>query len=235
LRILIVEDETMAGRMLKNMLIEQLGNQIKSIHVQTSLTGSECFIWEHQIDLLFLDLDLNGEDGFDLLKNAVAGSFHTIIVSAHANRAVEAFEYGVIDFVPKPYSDERIRKALERYNEGFSNSRLKYLSVVREGQVSLVPIESINYFEAFDKQVKIFQKDGGIEIYNKMMQLLEKILPADYIRIHRSYIANFQEIKEVNIQPNRRYSILLNNGAVLPVSRNAYQVLKNKLEENFLH
>ncbi len=225
----------MAGRMLKNMLVELLGNQIKSLQIQRSLIGSKCYIWEHQIDLLFLDLDLYGEDGFDLLKNAAAGSFHTIIVSAHANRAVEAFEYGVLDFVPKPYSEERIRKALERYNEGLPNSRLKYLSIVREGRVSLVSIETINYFEAFDKQVKIFQKDGRMEIYNKMMQILEKILPADYIRIHRSYIANLREIKEVKIQSNRRYSILLNNGDILPVSRNAYQVLKNRLEATSLH
>src|SRR5271157_1945729 len=107
MRILIVEDEEMASRLLKNILIEILGEGIESIQVQRSLTASQCYLQDHTIDLLFLDLNLHVENGFALLASAAAGSFHTIVVSAHTDRAIEAFEYGVLDFVPKPYGEER--------------------------------------------------------------------------------------------------------------------------------
>ena len=139
MRILIVEDEEMAGRMLKNILIGILGNGIESIQVQRSLIASQCFVLDHPVDLLFLDLNLHGEDGFDLLKNAAAGAFHTIVVSAHTDRAIEAFEFGVLDFVHKPYGEERIRLALGRYEKGLTNSRIKYLSIAREGRYRLSP------------------------------------------------------------------------------------------------
>lgn len=230
MRILIVEDEEMAGRMLKNILIGILGNGIESIQVQRSLIASQCYVMDHPVDLLFLDLNLRGEDGFDLLRNAAAGAFHTIVVSAHTDRAIEAFEFGVLDFVPKPYGEERIRLALDRYKKGLTNSRLKYLSIAREGRISLIPIESVNYIEAFDKQAKIYCKDGEVEICNKMLQNLEKILPAHYFRVHRSFIANLKEIRELLMLPNRRYSIRLNNGNNIPVSRSAYQLLRERID-----
>ena len=234
MRILIVEDEEMAGRMLKNMLTGMLGSAIESIQVQRSLIGSQCFVLDHPIDLMFLDLNLHGEDGFDLLKNAAAGAFHTIVVSAHTDRAIEAFEYGVLDFISKPYGEERLRKALEHYNRGLTNSRLKYLSIAREGRVSLIPIDNVTYIEAFDKQAKIFSKNGGMEICNKMLQNLEKILPSHYVRVHRSYIANLKEIRELNIDANRKYMITLNTGDILPVSRSLYQDLRGKIDSGSL-
>ncbi len=235
MRILIVEDEEMAARMLRKTLVEILGGKVESIQVQRSLIGSQCHIQDHPIDVLFLDLNLNGEDGFALLRDAVSGSFHTIVVSAHTGRAIEAFEYGVLDFVAKPYSKERIQKAIERYREGLSDSRLKYLSIAHEGRISLIPIESVNYIEAFDKQTKIYCTSGSMEICNKMLQNLEKILPPDYVRVHRSFIANLREIEELQMKPNRRFCIALKNGDTLPVSRSGYQLLKEKIEYGAVH
>jgi two-component system, LytTR family, response regulator LytT len=231
MKILIVEDEEMAGRMLRKILTDLLGERIESIQVQKSLISSRCFLWEHQVDLLFLDLNLQGQDGFELLKGATAGSFHTIVVSAHTDRALEAFEYGVLDFVAKPFTEERIQRALERYTDGLTNSMLKYLSIISEGRVSLVPIENVHYIEACAKQVKIFQSDGSVVLCNKLLQNIEKILPAHYFRIHRSFIANLNEIREILSPPDRKYRVILNNGDTLPLSRNAYTMLKDKYHE----
>jgi DNA-binding LytR/AlgR family response regulator len=231
MKILIVEDEVVAARMLKKMIIQHLGDRVESIQIQSSLIGSQCYIWEHPIDLLFLDLDLDGDDGFNLLKEAVAGSFHTIIISAHVNRAVEAFEYGVLDFIPKPCSDERLKTTINRYNASFPNNGIKFLAVVRESQVTLIHLEHIIYFEADNKKVKIFRKDGEVLIHNKMLQNLEMILPPRFIRIHRSYIINLHEIRSIDIQPNHAYTLMLKNGNRLPVSRSAYQTLKKRMED----
>ncbi|MBK7227614.1 MAG: hypothetical protein IPH97_01775 [Ignavibacteriales bacterium] len=59
-------------------------------------------------------MNLNAKDGFELLKQVVSQSFHTIVISANINRAIEAFEYGVLDFIPKPYNIERLKAAFQR-------------------------------------------------------------------------------------------------------------------------
>jgi DNA-binding LytR/AlgR family response regulator len=228
MRILIVEDEAPAARMLKNMLGDILKGEAESVRIQRSLRTSRRYIWEHRIDLLFLDLDLNGEDGLDVLTCATAGAFHCIVVSAHHERALESFEYGVLDFVAKPYREERIEKALERYRKGLSDSRLKFVSIVREGKALLVPLEAISHIQADNRHSVIFEKDGTQETCNKMLHDLQKILPSYYARIHRSFIVNMGEVRQVTTYPDRRHSVLLKSGTDLPVSRGAYKVLKER-------
>ncbi len=82
------------------------------------------------IDVLFLDLNLNGKDGFDLLKTSVSGAFHVIIISAHTEQALKAFEYGVLDFVGKPFNKERLARALDRVFERIHKSYIVKMSTV---------------------------------------------------------------------------------------------------------
>jgi two-component system response regulator LytT len=229
MRVLIVEDEELAARMLKGVLVELLGSRLDSIQIQTSLIGSGCYLWDHPVDLMFLDLDLGGSDGFELLKSAAAGSFHTIVVSAHTERALEAFEYGVLDFVPKPYSRERMAKALTHYSSGPSARHLRYLSIPGEGRISLVPLETVCYLEACDKRTQVTRKDGQTFLCNKMLRDLERMLPAGYMRVHRSFIVNLAEIREIRERSDRRYALTMKNGRTLPVSRSTYPQLLEKI------
>src|SRR5688572_16580366 len=114
MRILIAEDESVIARRLERMVKEILGERAGSVAVKESLADAGEYLFEKPIDLLLLDLNLNGEDGYDLLKLAAAGSFQTIVVSANSDRALEAFQYGVLDFVPKPFDLERLKRALDR-------------------------------------------------------------------------------------------------------------------------
>ena len=114
LRIALVEDEEIVARRLQRLLGRVLGDRRTSITRLTNLHDALDYLADHPIDLLFLDLDLGGEDGFRLLGEAVAASFHTIIVSARHDQALRAFEYGVVDFVAKPYTEDRLRQAIER-------------------------------------------------------------------------------------------------------------------------
>jgi len=231
MRILIVEDEAPAGRMLKSILQRLLGDRIESIQIQTSVIGSECFIWERPIDLLFLDLDVGGKDGFEILKQATAGSFQTIVVSGHSERAIEAFEYGVLDFVAKPYTEERIEAALDRFEGTFRSGGLKYLSIPLEGKILLVPLEEVRYFEACDKRSLVCRKDGRVDLCNKMLQDIERILPQSFVRIHRSFIVAFSEIAELGVKAGGGYSVSIRNGDVLPVSRTIYPSLRKRITE----
>ena len=228
MKILIVEDEKPAARSLERMLHEILGNKITAIKIQNTFVASECFILDNPIDLLLLDLNLDGEDGFELLKHAVASSFQTIIVSANHEEAMRAFEYGVLDFVPKPLVKSRLERALNRLGDNLEEKKhaARYLSVRRDETLLLLEIENIIYFQGADNYVQIYLKDGVQEKCRKTLDSLQKILPEKFMRIHKSFLVNLESIRGIHTVPGPRHEAELENGATLPVSRNCYRQLK---------
>ena len=116
MRILIVEDESSIAQRIQRMVAEAT-KQKAVIKMAYTVDQASLYLKENVIDLLLLDLNLNGKSGFELLQQAVAGSFHTIIISAYKEKAIEAFEYGVLDFVSKPFTQERLQKAIERFEQ----------------------------------------------------------------------------------------------------------------------
>lgn len=115
MRILIVEDERPIAKYIERLCRQLLGTKVRSIDLQYSLEDAASFLFRQPVDLCLLDLNLNGENGYELLKLAVSGSFHTIIISANTDKAVEAFRFGVLDFIPKPFDEARLSQALQRY------------------------------------------------------------------------------------------------------------------------
>ena len=108
MNILVVEDEIMAARHLCRVLREILQEKIQSLHHVDTLDDAQQYLQSHGIDLLFLDLNLSGEDGFELLSDVVSSNFQTIIVSGNIDQALRSYEYGVLDFVPKSETSVRV-------------------------------------------------------------------------------------------------------------------------------
>ncbi|TGL72132.1 DNA-binding response regulator [Leptospira jelokensis] len=226
MRILIVEDETVAARGLTKILREILGPKISSLHIERTLLGSQCFVKENPIDLLFLDLNLDGDIGFDLLKETSAASFFTIITSGNVAEAIRAFEYGVLDFVPKPISKERIKMALDKFQSNVRQSKTKYIGIKQEDHLQLVATKDILYIQSFDKRIKVFKKNGEKFIHSKSLDSISKILPNHFIRIHRSYIVNKKQIKSIQTGRGGFYQVELLTGENLKMGRNYYKSLK---------
>ncbi|TGL33514.1 LytR/AlgR family response regulator transcription factor [Leptospira perdikensis] len=229
MKILIVEDEIVAARGLERMLRELLGSKISSLRIEKSLIGSQCFIQENEIDLLFLDLNLDGDIGFDLLQEASAASFLTIITSGNTAEAIRAFEYGVLDFVPKPISKDRITKALEKYKTNNGQTKTRYIGIKQDDRLNLIATKDILYVQSFDKRVKVFQKNGEMLVHNKSLDSILKVLPAHFLRIHRSYIVNSKQINKIKTSAGGSYQLELNTGTKLKMGRNYYKELKAKL------
>ena len=112
--IVIVEDEPVIAQRLQRQVKEILVDQQPNIKWFDNFDDAQSYLFEQPLDLLILDLNLHGVDGFELLKTVSAESFHTIIVSVYAEKAITAFEYGVVDFVAKPFNFERLQQALLR-------------------------------------------------------------------------------------------------------------------------
>lgn len=110
MNILIVEDEAILAQRIQRLVTDILVDHPLNIRLEHSLESAQMFLDKHPVDLLFLDLNLDGEDGFELLKNSTRTPFPTIIISAYKELAIDAFEYGVLDFVRKPVTTERLEK-----------------------------------------------------------------------------------------------------------------------------
>lgn len=231
MRILIVEDELPIAKYIEDMCRTVLGEHSYQIEIANDLDSAAARLFEEKIDLLLLDLNLNGDDGYDLLKTATAGSFHTIIISANTDKAIEAFQFGVLDFVPKPFDEERLATAFERY---FGRSQekertTKYLTVRKENQNVILPIKDIIYLKAAGIYVEAHLENGRVEILDKTMDRLGQILPARFIRIHRSYYVDISLIESYRHTGGGTYQVTIRGGQSLPLSRQKYKELHELL------
>jgi two-component system response regulator LytT len=230
MRILIVEDEITTARRLERMVRELLGDKAESVILKESLADAEEYLFEMPIDLLFLDLNLNEEDGYDLLELAAAGSFQTIVVSANSDRAIEAFKYGVVDFVPKPVDLDRLKLALERAAlKGPGQTPAQYLSVRKHGKVELIPVENVAYLLGAGNYVEVHLAGGGMELHTKTLEVLSGRLPERFERIHKSCTANMRFMKRLILEGAGKYSMELKDGRQVPVSRTKYKELKERI------
>lgn len=231
MHVLIVEDERVAARGLERMVREILGSRVQSLKVQPTLTASECFLLDHPVDVLLLDLNLAGQDGFGLLQAATAQPFQTIVVSGNTDRAIEAFEHGVLDFIGKPASKDRLEQALARLQNAreLRGSSARYVTVRSDDSVVLVPVSDILYFEGQDNYVLIHKRDDHTERHRKTLEALEKVLPSNFTRIHRSFLVDLDSVEELRTHAGGRYEAVLSSGDVLPVSRTRYRELREKM------
>jgi len=229
MHILVVEDEPYVAEYIIEKCQSILGYKIRSIHHKHSLDLALEYITHHTIDLLLLDLNLNGENGYDLLKELVSRSFHTIIISAHTEQAVKAFQYGVLDFIPKPFTEERLKAAFDKYFniDLRKDISTKYLSVKAGHQIRLIHIKDIVYFKASGNYVEIHLNNKKKELLDKNMDNLEKILPPNFIRIHRSVIVDISQIILYERKPTGAYQVKLKDHTLLPMGKKRLKMFKN--------
>ncbi|MDP9962123.1 LytR/AlgR family response regulator transcription factor [Chryseobacterium lathyri] len=231
MNIVIIEDEARIARRLQRMTSEFFTDRPNEIIICDSLQKGLDQVSGRIPDLVLLDLNLNGDNGFELLEQMVAASFHTIIVSANIDKAITAFAYGVLDFVPKPFDQERFFKALTRFVSPTlkPHEDIKYLAVKRAGQVRLISISEVIYIKGAGIYTELHLNNGQNELHDKSLEYLQQLLPERFERIHKSYLVNFQQIEKIIITPGTRYGVLLKTGEVLPVGRSKYKDLKNKM------
>lgn len=231
MRILIVEDESRSAKRLSRLTTTLLGSEVEELWLARTLSEAKEQLAQHPIDLLLLDLSLSGRDGFELLQEALAESFHTIVVSAHTDQACRAFEYGVLDFVPKPVATERLETAFRRWRQGrgAGDPKLKYLAVKSHGRVQLIPLGEVLYIQGADVYSEIHLRDGGTRLHDKTLDRLEQLLSHEFIRVHRSYIVAIGDIHRFNSLGASRYTIDLKPGLTLPVGRSRVADLRARL------
>lgn len=228
MKILVVEDETVVARRLLRMLAEILGDHASLTHRRT-LDEAMDWLRGHPVDALFLDLNLAGKNGFDILAEAVAGPQQTIVVSANTERAVEAFEYGVLDFVAKPFDAARLRLALDRLEMGSPAAPPRYLAVRGARGIEMIVIDAIVLINGAGNYAEVVLGDGRRVLHDKSLDALTRLLPAQFQRAHRSHILNLNDVARLQSLPGSRYRAVLKNGDQVPVSRGRIKDLRQQL------
>ncbi|MCR9249390.1 MAG: LytTR family DNA-binding domain-containing protein [bacterium] len=230
MKVLIIEDESRIAKRVERLTRDILGSNLNSLTVINTLQDGLSFIETNTLDVVLLDLNLNGEDGFDLLARTVSGAFHTIVVSANTNQALRAFEYGVLDFVPKPFNRDRLEQAFNRIvsEHKEKSHEVKYLSVKKRHTIQLVPIEDVIYIKGAGAYSELIIQDGIKELHDKSLEKLEQLLSPQFIRIHKSYLVKMSEVKEVKVSSGSKYLAVLKNGESIPIGRTKYKELREK-------
>ncbi|QSW88339.1 response regulator transcription factor [Flavobacterium endoglycinae] len=230
MKILIIEDEARIAKRIERMTRDFFDKNVQ-ILLSDSLENGLSIIEQNSIDLLLLDLNLNGEDGFEILQTFVAGPFQTIIISAYTDKAITAFNYGVLDFVPKPFDQNRLAQAFTRYTvQGKQSSgNARFLAVRKAKTFKLIPISEIVYIKGAGIYTELHLANTKIELHDKSLEALEKLLPETFERIHKSYILCWEQAEKIVVEAGGKYSMQLKNGELLPIGRSKYKEIKNKL------
>lgn len=230
MKILIIEDEARISKRIERMTRDFFDKEVQ-ILLCDSVENGLSTIETHSIDLLLLDLNLNGEDGFDILQSVVVKSFQTIIISAYTDKAITAFHYGVLDFVPKPFDQNRLFQAFLRFAspEKQPGGDLQFLAVKKAKTIKLINITDIQYIKGAGIYTELHVADGHVELHDKSLESLEKLLPPSFQRIHKSYILCWHEADKLVVESGGRYNMLLKNGELLPVGRSKYKEIRHRM------
>ena len=232
LRILSIEDEPIVSRRLQRLTGEILGDRLGAFSAVEGLDTAFDVLDAGGTDILLLDLNLAGRDGFELLGRFASYASQTIVVSAYAERAVEAFEYGVVDFVPKPFSKDRLATALDRAirtQPSPAMQKLQYLTFRAGRRTDVVPLRDVVLIKGADKYSEVLLRDGSQRLHDKKLADFEMLLPEDYVRVHKSYLVPTVRVKRIESSPGSKYEALLDTGEVIPVGRTRVAELRARL------
>ncbi len=224
---LVVDDNKVARVMLVEMLKKL--PEIELVGEFEDAPSALVFLKKNKVDVLFLDVEMPEMSGIDLLK-VLPDRPLTILVTAQAGYAVEAFELNVVDYLVKPLSISRVILAVERVAElmQVQNSRLNTIEndhiFIRDGKtIRKIFIENILWLEAKGDYVKIVTQNGNYVIHTTLRNLEEKMSANDFVRIHRGYIIPVRKIDFIED------GTAFIQGTPLPVSENYKNDLLKRL------
>lgn len=230
---IIIDDERLARKEMRRLLAEfasiTIAGEAENLAEAINLIESE------KPDIVFLDIQLSGESGFDLLER-VEHDFKLVFVTAFDAYAVRAFEVNAIDYLLKPVNPERLAKAIERLAEERVVGPLKPLEFddrifLELGARSLfLKVCDISHIIAAGDYSEVFTRDKRKYLVEKPLREWEERLPEKhFLRIHRQAIVNLEEIDHLEPWFNRTFQVRLKGyGEALTVSRRYALKLKNK-------
>jgi two-component system, LytTR family, response regulator len=249
LRALIADDEPLARERLRFLLsgddTVSVAGECRNSHETVAA------LKENRYDLLFLDIQMPGASGFDIIRQVGAPNMPMVVfVTAHNHYAVKAFEVNALDYLTKPVEPERLKAALERVKEKMASQsalltqeQLKAaLAALNSGHAeqreypqrlvvpngtrdSFVQVEEIEWIEAADYYSCLHVGAKRLMLREPIKQLAETLDPRKFVRVHRSAIVNMNRVSEILREGRKEGWVVLANGSRIKMSKAGWQNL----------
>ena len=225
MKALIVEDSRLARAELKKLLLP---------HTHIHLCGEAAnprdalpIIIKERPELLFLDINMPGKNGFELLQELDYDP-KVIFITAFADHALRAFEFATVDYLLKPITAERLKVAIDKLvilnPETLTNAQdsltLSNCVLLRDGENCYwVCLQDIHYFESYGNHTQVIWSEGKAVIYRTLTKIEERLPSENFFRANRQHVININEIKTVEPWFNGGYKLQLKSGIDIEVSR----------------
>ena len=230
MKILIVDDEPVTGFLLAS-IIKEVPGVITDVATSGKEALEKCEINKYQA--VFLDIDMPDMNGMELAHILIKKYEHLSLVfaTAHPGYALEAFELYSVDYILKPYDEERIKKTVRRLADktGINQSEAAIPIKTKEQMLFLKP-GHILYFETHGNENIIITLHRNYVTREDIHTLDVRLQPYNFFRCHRSYLVNLKHIKEI-IPSGRTYQIILDSEDKIPLSRKYERLLRTKLQQ----
>lgn len=238
IRTILIDDEALARDVVKHHLKDYPDIEV----VAECCDGFEGLkaIAQHQPDFIFLDIQMPKISGFEMLE-LVEKHPAVIFTTAFDEYAIKAFEVNAVDYLLKPIEKGRFDQAMQKLpaklakgessmelleTASLSPAQNNRVVVKSAGVIKIIPVSELLYLEADDDYVRLSTTEGMFH-KNKTMSFFERTLdPAQFIRIHRSYMINLAQVTKIELKEKDSYVVLLKSGIWLPVSKTGYAKLK---------
>lgn len=242
MRVLIVDDEPLARDELAYLLGRCEG--VSAIAQADSIEEALGTMLEEPVDLIFLDIHLTNESGLSLAGkiNKLKKPPLIIFATAYDDYAVKAFELNATDYVLKPFELERIQQAVKKAYGQYQKGQIKELESPKQNdagfQVLPIQMDERIYMLQVPEIIAIGVENGETTIYTKNMTYIiheplsaleRKIGGHPFLRVHRAFLINLKEIKEIQPWFNHTFQLTMSNGLKVPVSRSYMKDFKEKV------
>ncbi len=239
IKIIVIDDEPLARSIILSYLSSYSNMQV----IEECGNGFEGFkaIMQHHPDLVFLDIQMPKLTGFEMLE-LIEDIPPIIFTTAFDEFALKAFETNAVDYLLKPFDQERFNKAMDKFlsiNQpqqqeqtlaavatAQSNSQNERVVVKIGNKIKIIPIYDIHYLEADDDYVCIHTPDGSF-LKTQTLTFFEKNLDSKvFVRVHRSYMVKIDQITKIEPYEKEGHIVILKSGEKIPVSKSGYPKLK---------
>jgi two-component system LytT family response regulator len=220
IRALIVDDEPLAREAIRDLLTAdgafEIAGECESGEQAVAAIG------ELRPDVVFLDVQMPGIDGFGVVERVgVERMPLTVFVTAYDRYALQAFEAQALDYVLKPFDEDRFRRVLQRVRgrQGARPELADRLAIKSGGRTVFLRRDEIVWFEASGNHVKV-RTAGESHLLRETIKNLESRLDPDrFVRIHRSTIVNADHVREIRPWYTGEYVVVMQGGQELTLSR----------------
>ncbi len=216
LRVLVVDDEKWARRRITSLLQDEPG--IEVIGEAGGGKGAVEQILELEPDVVFLDIQMDGMDGFDVIEAVGIDRMPVVVfATAYDSYAVRAFEAHAIDYLLKPLNEDRLRDAVSRARQEVEqrsrgpsqelgalleqlrsrSGYLKRIAVSSADRITILPVTDVSWFEAAGNYVKLHVGERDHLARRTMKELQSRLDPEQFVRVHRSAIVNLDHVREL--------------------------------------